>query len=596
MPTHSLVIPRFGRALLVAAAAFSLVSAPLHAAEKLWTAKLKEKVTWNALTDLGTLLIGTNGAVQSFDPDTGELLWTRDDLDKTSEFNVREVHGAPYLLCNHSKGLGGTKVKLMAIDYLSGETVWETDEIMGQYLATYSIPSHQMAIFALNSWEGSKDEQGMIFRAVDVLTGEVKWQTRYGKANEVRLHIADNTGKFAPRQDLSGYHDPLVDGDMAYLGFRGVDALNLTTGEIVWTQEFKPGHKDFKRTYAPLRIDGDRIYAAGGGSVLALNKADGSVLWKSDRISSYAGLFKSRDNAIVSQVEPINGKVFIRFGGNFSNGQSVLLREPLGVAAFDANTGDELFKFAKPKEGITNLMIIPEHNTVLFADAKKLYGLNIEGAAVTEKFEVEIEFKRKMGGGDVAKIGLGALGGLSGLAKGAMSSSKSRLDVPVAIVRRDGHIVVMGKQHLMAFDPVAQDIKWSTYYAAPGNVLGDSLMFAVTALAATAGNAQVAQAPSYSSSQYRSGVGNIHGALDRYNARAGKRNAATQSSGGYSYVLTNVEEGRKKGIGLMGISLENGEGEKQLLLKDKKPEYLVDEALDRLFHIEKGKTIIAYGL
>ena len=201
-----------------------------------------------------------------------------------------------------------------------------------------------------------------------------------------------------------------------------------------------------------------------------------------------------------------------------------------------------------------------------------------------------------MGGGDIAKIGLGALGGLRGLAKGAMSSSKSRLDVPVAIIRRDGHIVVVGNQHLMGYDPVAQDLKWSTYYPAPGNALTDSVLFAVTALAATAGNAQAASAPSYGSSQYNSGVNNIHSALDRYNRVAGKRKAATKSDGGYSYVLTTVEEGRKKGTGLMGISLETGEGDKQIILDDKEPNYLVDEGLNRLFYFKGGKQLIAYGL
>ena len=564
--------------------------------EELWNAKLPAKPTWHQLTELGTLIVGSSGAVHSFDPDTGKMLWAREDLDKTSQFNLREVPGTPYLLCNYARGIGGTKVMLLGIDYLSGETLWKTEEIMGQYLASYPLASHGLALFVVNSWQGSKEEQGMIVRAHDLVTGELKWQTKLGGANAVPLHMADGTGKFSNRLDLSGYHDPVVDGDVAYLGFRGVDALDLNTGEILWTQEFKPGAKDWKRTYAPIRVHDGRVYGAGGGSVFVFDQADGSVRWKSDRISSYAGLFSARDNAIVSQVEPINDKVFIRFGGNFSNGKTVTLREPLGVAAFDAATGDELYKSAKPKEGITNMMVLPEHDMVLFADAKNLFGLDISGASVTEKFEVPIEFKRKMGGGDIAKIGLGALGGLKGLTKGAMAQNKNRLDVPVAITRRDGHIVVMGKQHLMGFDPIERDIAWSTYYAAPGNMMGDSLLFAVTALAATAGNAQVASANSYSSSQYSSGVSNIHGALDRYNAAAGKRKAATRTAGNYAYVLTNVEEGRKKGVGLMGISLDSGEGDKQIMLKDKNPEYLVDHTTNRMFYFEKGKRIIAYGM
>ena len=408
--------------------------------------------------------------------------------------------------------------------------------------------------------------------------------------------MADGSGKFKPRFDLSGYHDPVVEDGIAYLGFTGVHALDLATGEIKWGVEFKPGAKDFKRTYAPIRIDGDRVYAAGGGSVYAISKQTGAVIWQSDRISSYAGLFKSRDNAIVSQVEPVGDKVFIRFGGNFSNGQTVVLKEPLGVAAFDAATGADVYKFTKAEEGITNLLLLPEQQLAIFADAKNLYGLDLSTATPTEKFEVPIEFKRKMGGGDVAKIGLGVFGGVSGIVKASMASSKGRLDVPVAIMRRDGHIVVMGKQHLMGYDPQAQDFKWSTYYAAPGDVLGDSMLFAVTAFAGVAGNAQVASASSYSSSQYRSGVSNIHGALDRYNARAGQRRAATEAGDEHAFVLTQVEEGRKKGIGLIGINLESGEGDKQILLNDKKPEYSVDESLNRLFYFKGGKQLTAYGL
>lgn len=587
--------PFAGRTLL-ALLALALFAVPASAAQKLWSAKLKEKPTWHQLTELGTLLVGSKGAVRSYDPDTGELLWMRDDLDKTSSFNLREVRGTPYLLGNYAKGMGGSKIIFFNVDYLTGETLWKTEELTGQYLAAYPIPSHGLALFVYHSWMGSKKETGMMLRAHDIVTGELKWQTRFTKNNGVRLHMADNTGAFSARMDLSGYHDPVVDGDVAYLGYRGVDALDLTTGKILWTQEFKPGAKDWKRTYAPIRVDGDRVIGAGGGSLYVFNKADGTVRWQSDRISSYAGLFKARDNAIVAQVEPINGKIFIRFGGNFSNGKNVMLREPLGVAAFDGTTGDLVYKSAKPKHGITNLMVLPKYNVVLFADAKRLFGLDVSGDTVVEKFEEPIEFKRKMGGGDIAKIGVGALGGLQGLAKGAMAQNKDRLDVPVAITHRDGHIVVMGKQHLMGFDPVARKLAWSTYYAAPGSLMGDSLLFAVTALAATAGNAQAASAPYYSSSQYSSGVNQIHSALDRYNEHAGKRKAATRTAGNYAFVLTNVKEGRKKGVGLVGISLDTGESDKQILLKDKQPEYLVDHVTNRLFYFEKGKQIVAYGM
>ena len=77
-----------------------------------------------------------------------------------------------------------------------------------------------------------------------------------------------------------------------------------------------------------------------------------------------------------------------------------------------------------------------------------------------------------------AKIGLGLTGGLMGTIKAVSSSSKARLDVPVAITRHDGHIVVQGKQHLLGFDPAAKAQKWSLYYAAPSDTFSTIAMFA----------------------------------------------------------------------------------------------------------------------
>lgn len=573
----------------------SICLSPVVAVQELWTVSLPAKAEWHSLTGIGTLIVATKGEVLCYDPNTGELLWQRKDLRNTAEFNVREVMGTPYLLCNISSGMGGANNKLLAIDFLTGETVWETENVMGQYLATYAIPQKELVLFAFLSY-GSGEEGGIQFRAHDLFNGELKWQTRFGRAGAIPLHIADNSGRFNQRFDLSGYHDPVVDGSIAYLGFTGVHAMDLNTGEIIWGVEFRPGDRHLKRTYAPIRIDEDRLYAAGGGSVYAINKHNGEVLWQTDRISSYAGLFRSRDNAIVSQLEVVNGKVFIRFGGNFSNGQAVVLKEPLGVAAFAAIDGEEKFKFTKAKEGLTNLLVLEENHTVLFADAHNLYGLDASGDEVVEAIEVPIEFKRAMGGGDAARIGIGALGGISGVVKAARASSQARLDVPVAITRQSGHIVVSGKQHIMAYDAINREFRWSTYYDAPGNAFADSMLFAVTALAATAGNAQVAASPSMSSSQYQSGVSNIHNALDRYNNLAGRRFSATERGNDHTYVLTKIGEGRRQSIGLVGINMESGEPAKEIALNEREPDYRVDEAINRLFYFRRGREIVAFDL
>ena len=575
--------------------AVSILSGSAFASgRQLWTAKLPGDAKWHSLTGLGTLIVGTADSIVAYDPDSGQQLWARAEFKKTSSFNSREIPGTPFLICNSAEGFAGlTKTTFHAIDYLSGQTVWSTGEIQGQFLGTLPIAEKGLVLFVLNGNGPDGKDPGTYLLAHNLSDGKQKWSTKLAKIGAIRLHIADGSGKFMPTTDLSGYHDPVVEGNNVYLPYLGCMCLDLDTGAIKWNAEMISGGSELKKAHAPLRIRGDRIYGSAGGSVYALDKATGAVAWKSDRVSSYAGLLKARNNAMVSQIEFIGDVLFARYGGNFSTGQAVVLREPLGVLALNAASGEGLYHFEKAKEGLTNLMVIEESKTVLFADAAHLYGIDASGAP-KESFTVPIEFKRKIGGGEIAQLGLGALGGIRGIAKAAVAQNKARLDVPVAITRRGERIVVQGKQHLLCFDPGAKQIAWSTYCAAPSDALGMTALFAVTAAISVAGNGMAMQTGDYSMGG--SGAQLVHNSLDGYNKQAGKRKSATKGSDSFSFMLTKVEDGKQKGVGLLGINLANGEGEKKFVLGTSDPEYRVDETVNRLFFFKGKNAIIAYEL
>lgn len=573
-----------------------LLAAPLFAAtaaKQLWTQPLGADAKWYQLTSAGTLLVGTDGALLSVNPDDGKVLWKRTDLTKSNRNNAVEIAGTPWIVANNFAGIGNSKVTFQALDLLSGETVWKTPQLSGQYLDTIAAPSKGLVIFVVQTWE--EKDNGVYLRAHDLATGEAKWSVKFCKSQGIPLHLADGSGKFMPTMDLSGYHDPVIDGDEMFLGYLGIHCVDLNTGAIKWAVEFPPGAKDLKKTYAPLRLEGDHLYGAGGGSVYAIDRRTGKQLWKSERISEYAGLFKARDNAIVSQLEVVEGKIFARFGGNFSNGNQVILREPLGVVVLDGTNGNPVYKDQKIEGGLTNLLVVPEAHAVMFADGKELVGLSTQGATVTESFRVPIEFKRKMGGGDFAKIGLGLTGGLMGTIKAVKSSSKARLDVPVAIVRQNGHIVVQGKQHLLGFDPLAKQQKWSLYYAAPSDAFATIAMFAVTALASAQGNMQVAQNGSIMTSGGRQGMENIQSALDRYNRYTEKRAAragGSKATESYTYIVTKIP---KSGLGLYGVNLASGETDRELSLGAKDPDYMADEHSGRVYYFKGRDTLVAYA-
>jgi len=574
--------------------ACALLAAPLsaaNAAKQLWSAQLPGEAKWHKLTELGTLLVGTNDAISNYDPDGGKLLWTKTEFKKTNTRNAVDVFGTPLLICNTYDGLMNSKVTFTAIDYFTGESRWTTPQILGQYLDTIPVPAKGIVIFVVSTYDGK--EPGIYLNAHDLETGAAKWSAKFTKSGGIPLHMADNSGKFMPTMDLSGYHEPVFDGDEMYLGYLGVHCIDLANGATKWAVEFPPAAQGLKRTYAPLRIDGDNIYGAGGGSVFAINRRTGATLWKSDRISDYAGLLKARDNAIVAQLEIVGGKIFSRYGGNFSDGKTATLREPLGVVVLDPADGKSLYHFDQAKAGITNLVVVPETKTVVFADGANVIGIDTAAATPVESFRVPIEFKRKMGVGSVAKIGLGALGGVTGLVKAGMSANKALLDVPVAVSFAHGRVVVQGKQHLLGFDPQTKTSNWSLFYAAPSDALANIAMFAVTAAAGVYGNAQAAASGGFGSSGYNSGVNTIHGNLDRYNnytEKAAKRAGGVKASEAYSYILTKVE----KDIGIVGVNLASGETDRQLVLKEKEPNYTVDEPANRIFHFKGKDSVVCY--
>lgn len=554
-----------------------------------WTAELPDSVKWQEVTSLGTLLVGTAGTLNSIDPETGTIEWSHKEFAKTTPFNVREIPGTPVLLINDHSSMINPKTKITALDILTGETLWETDAEKGYPVGAFPILSKNMVLVFQNGYlEG--EGTGLFMTARDIMTGKHLWHVKYAGANDAVLHPADNSGKFFITTDLSGNAEPVVDGDFVYLPFTGAACYNLDTGAKVWGHEFKAVPREFKRAAAGIVIDGDTVYASGVNKVLAIDKASGNVKWESKKVFS----------GTIVQLLPAGEKLLVRLGGNFLDTakHEWRLEKPLRVIALNRTDGSLIWEYKDIDDGITNMKLVEGQNTVMLADATRLIGIDLDGSGkVKEKFSVPLEFKRKLGGGEAAaKIGLGLLGGVSGLAGGIAKSvsGKDRLDIPVNITSlADGRLVVRGKQHLLAFDPASHNIAWSTYYPAPGAAGWEmGVMVALTAAQGLAYNA------SYASGQSSLGSASdgIRKSLDQFDKFQNKRYSATKSDRQQVYILTKVDDGGDKGIGLMAIDLASGESTGQVLLKDKDPEYAVDDLTGRLFYVKGKSEIQAFNL
>jgi outer membrane protein assembly factor BamB len=165
--------------------------------------------------------------------------------------------------------------------------------------------------------------------AFDIATGKEAWATPHGSA------FRNDRGD-GPRGT------PTVDGDRLYaLGGNGdLSALDARTGKIIWTKnvlrKFGGSNITWGISESPLVI-GNKVLVNPGGpgaSIVALNKADGSLIWKSQ--SDRAGY----SSAIPVEV---NGTTQVVF---FTSQRAVGL---------DLKDGRLLWDYSRPANNVANV-------------------------------------------------------------------------------------------------------------------------------------------------------------------------------------------------------------------------------------------------
>ena len=165
--------------------------------------------------------------------------------------------------------------------------------------------------------------------AFDVATGKEAWATAHGSA------FRNDRGD-GPRGT------PTIDGDRVYaLGGNGdLSALDARSGKIVWSKnvlrEFGGSNITWGISESPLVL-GNKVLVNPGGpnaSIVALNKADGKVIWKSqsDKAGYSSGI----------PVE-INGATQVVF---FTSERAVGL---------DAKDGRLLWEYSRPSNNVANV-------------------------------------------------------------------------------------------------------------------------------------------------------------------------------------------------------------------------------------------------
>jgi outer membrane protein assembly factor BamB len=167
--------------------------------------------------------------------------------------------------------------------------------------------------------------------ALDAADGKEKWRTKVNgevlaapavgehavvvRTVEGRLRgLALDTGKELwqfeqqiPRLTLRGTARPVIAGDAAFCGFDNgkVVAVNLADGSLLWETTVAPsrGRTDLERLVdidSAVRVEGGNVYAVGFQGRVAMLARDSGQIWWAQDASSYRGLAVDDSNVYIS--------------------------------------------------------------------------------------------------------------------------------------------------------------------------------------------------------------------------------------------------------------------------------------------------------
>jgi outer membrane protein assembly factor BamB len=553
---------------------------------------------WYSMMETGNVMVGQTTGVVMLDGASGKPLWTRADLGEIKENEYTELPGTPLVLISDNSGWAQRKTKLYALDTLTGETVWQTEKMLGYTVEVSPVYSKDMIVFLTIRDNRMNKDKPDIF-ALKMSTGELLWQNEYTekvdlygvekkKRGGASALVLGSGGGASDRFDLSGENPPLFDGDSMYMTYAGLHRYNLSDGKLVWKTLYDVTDGSLKNTNGQAILDGGTIYTSAQGIIRAVDKSTGAVRWTT----------KDFGKGGIAEMQLLGEVVYGRMGGQFYSAKKGewQKKSPIGVVALNKTTGATNWIYEGAKNSITNMMILPDDNTLLIGDEKNLIGLDLSSQGkVKEAYKVPLKFKFKVGAAATAgKVAAVALGGVGGFFKKGADTT----DNPVSIVRQEnGTVVVRGMQHLVGFDPKSRSIAWSTKYDAPGIDGWQSIV--MTALTITAaGLSESAEAGYSQRGDYNSAFAQnsqFLNLMSQYQQFMSKKFTASKQSGNIYYVLTTLKGKEDKGAGLVGVNLYSGRAINQIIFKDKSPDYEVDEAAGRLFNMNKGE-LAAYNI
>ncbi|QNJ96991.1 outer membrane protein assembly factor BamB family protein [Constantimarinum furrinae] len=585
------------------------------------------KINEMTLTQGGTLVVATNDGLVGIKPGTNELLFNFTDYGRVKPEELFYVPSAPYVIVGQV-GFANLSAKKAVIDYISGKTLFTTENNGWKTVMSCDVMMPQNKL-VVSGQRTSKEKFAMQVAVYDLNTGK----------EDYRFNL-DDPGRVGIAKDFSVTGRPLLLKDYLIVPTaQGLFAKKAQTGETLWETKIKDV------SWMVSDVTEKEIYAfqsVNQGKNTRIHKigTNGAELWQDDRkVKGTIANFEILPNglAVVSNTDD-GGSNSVFAAKNESN-----------IAFLSASSGEDLWDKAPKTKGYVQHFYIMDDG-ILFGiyqgginkisyDGQTLFkkplktGENILTMANTPQgliyitsedanivnlstgdqvWNKPLKYKRANAVSSTfdsknsrylisADDELFAVDANSGEVSTLAESKFEGKEDPTGVEIRNGGILLTSDQNMMLLDWNGGKT-WHEYYRAPGKSAFGAILAGVAAVA----TATTAVASYNAANQNRNKLGNYTSRGQAYAdlgdgmaAASGasiaemlKRFKATAATENAQFVLTKLDDG----VGLVKLNKDTGSKEKEIVLKDKQPEYTVDELGGILYYKADNNSIYAYDL
>ena len=587
--------------------------------------ELNAKVNSMELSDAGIVILNTNDGLAGISHENSEPVFEFTTYGRLKEEDYYKVPNSPYMVISDG-GFGGLKQKKAVINYYTGQVIFESKGMNWGQVFTESVllPENKLVISGYHK-EGSKFEKVTPKIAVYNLdTGEIDFSFFMSKPGKVtmgsflvtgdakiwedKVLVPTSRGVYAKTfdgqtlwqndvKDITNIHV----GKNAIYGFELRPNGNKTkiykmdaNGNESWDKPVKVKGKisNFQITDKGLAVVSDK---EGGSSTISFKKAESEIafldaqtgedLWdKAPKTKGYVQHFYEIDD----------GFLF----GVFDGGINKITYDGEGLYRKPLKTGENILTMAMSPQGL--IYITTEDANIIDLDTgetvwkKRLKFKSSDNVVST--------YDEKNGRYLIAtKKVMFAIDENTGEYEELIDYKFEEKESPTDLEMRGSNIYLSSSQNMYLFDKNGNEI-YHEYYKSPGKSTFGKIALGVLAVASTAMAAQqsyVAGANKNTIGQYNNYGARAKNSADMFEGigtvafnEMAKRFRASVATKDSHILLTKT----KNGVGLLKLSKDTGDVDKELTTGDKKPEYVIDEVDQVLYYLSDKKTISVFKI